>query len=212
MSAINRNEVTGIILAGGLGSRMGRVNKGLQILHGEPMVMHILRILSPQVANLMINANHDLNDYEQFNQVIHSDIFPDFVGPLAGIHVGLKNCTTQYLLSVPCDAPFLPVDLVKKLALSLENEKADIAIAFTKENDQLAHHPVFCLMNSNLCSHLENFIQQGGRKVRQWQSTLKVANTFFEEAEKFQNINHLEELNNANTANTTEIIRLKPSL
>lgn len=209
MSVITRNKITGIILAGGLGTRMGRVNKGLQLLHGEPMVMHILQTLSPQVASIMINANHDLADYEQFNQVIHRDIFPDFVGPLAGMHVGLKNCTTQYLLSVPCDAPFLPIDLATKLALSLENEKADIAIAFTKENDRPQHHPVFCLMKSTLCSHLEKFIQQGGRKVKEWQSTLKVANTYFEEAEKFQNINHLEELK---SANTTNIIRLKPSL
>ena len=209
MSAITRNEITGIILAGGLGSRMGRVNKGLQLLHGEPMVMHILRTLSPQVASVMINANHNLADYEQFNQVIHHDVFPDFVGPLAGIHVGLKNCTTKYLLSVPCDAPFLPTNLVTKLVRSLEEEKADLAIAFTKEKNLPQFHPVFCLMNSNLCSHLENFIQQGGRKVTQWQSTVKVANTYFEDAEKFQNINHLEELNNANTTN---LIKIKPSL
>ena len=209
MSAITRKEITGIILAGGLGSRMGRVNKGLQLLHGEPMVMHILRTLSPQVASVMINANHDLKVYEQFNQTIHSDIFSDYVGPLAGIHVGLKNCSTQYLLSVPCDAPFLPIDLATKLAISLEDEKADIAIAFTKENNRIQHHPVFCLMKSTLCSHLEKFIQQGGRKVTEWQSTLKMANTYFEETEKFQNINHLEELK---SANTTNIIRLKPSL
>jgi molybdopterin-guanine dinucleotide biosynthesis protein A len=209
MSSINRDEITGIILAGGLGSRMGKVNKGLQLLHGEPMVMHITRILCPQVESVMINANHDVVEYEQFNQSVHKDLFPDFAGPLAGIHVGLKNCTTQYLLSVPCDAPFLPIDLATKLAFSLEEGKADIAIAYTKEKDRIQYHPVFCLMKSNLCPHLENFIQQGGRKVTEWQSSLKVANTYFEDAEQFQNINHVEELNRANKS---KIIRSKPSL
>lgn len=199
MTTITKDQITGIILAGGLGFRMGNVNKGLQCLHGEAMIKPILRTLSAQVATMMINANQDLMEYAQFDIPLFSDIYPDYAGPLAGIHVGLKNCHTEYLLCAPCDAPFLPTNLASQLAINLEQQQADVAIAYTKENNHIQYHPVFCLMKSSLCEHLEKFIQQGGRKVSAWHATLKVADTFFKDNANFQNINDLKELSTANT-------------
>lgn len=131
MNRMNRADITGLILAGGRGSRMGNVNKGLQPFRGEPMVRHVLTRLAPQVGPLLINANRNLDAYAAFGVPVHPDRLPDFAGPLAGLQTGLSHCDTTYLVTAPCDSPFLPDDLVARLGDALEAASADLAVAVT---------------------------------------------------------------------------------
>lgn len=188
---IDPARITGLILAGGQGRRMGQVDKGLQAFRGYPMVMHVLLRLSPQVGAILINANRNLEAYEGLGHPVVSDRIEGYAGPLAGLHAGLARCETPYLLSAPCDSPFLPTDLAQRLAQGLIEQKADLAVARTGAQLQ----PVFCLMRSDLEQHLADFLQQGGRKVDAWTSGLRLAEVdFADQAEAFLNINTLEEL------------------
>jgi molybdopterin-guanine dinucleotide biosynthesis protein A len=191
-------DITGLILAGGRGMRMGQKNKGLQSLNAEPMIMHVLRRISPQVGSTIINANQDIPEYKKFNTPVFSDVFTGYAGPLAGIHCGLKNCKTNYLVSVPCDSPFLPLDLVGRLSTALAENDAQIAVVNTviKDGDGDSHsqQPVFSLLRSDLVNHLEDFLQTGGRKVSAWYKSLRVIEVTFEDLESFRNINTLAEL------------------
>src|SRR5690606_31030668 len=130
---IDKEHITGLILAGGRGSRMGGTDKGLQQLHGIPMALHALLRLAPQVGSVMINANRNLAAYESMGAPVWPDHSPDFAGPLAGIAVGLERCETPYLVTVPCDTPMFPDDMVPRLATALENEQAEIAMVHTRE-------------------------------------------------------------------------------
>lgn len=124
-------DVTGLILAGGRGSRMGSVDKGLQPFRGVPLVLHVLQRITPQVAHVMINANRNLPAYRTLCDTVVPDQIDGFPGPLAGLQVGLSHCRTRYLVSVPCDAPFLPADLVVRLADGLRENDVDVAVAVT---------------------------------------------------------------------------------
>ncbi len=190
-SGIESEQITGLILAGGQGRRMGTVDKGLQPFRGYPMVMHVILRLGPQVGPLLINANQNLPAYESLGHAVLPDEIQGYAGPLAGLHAGLKRCETAYLLSAPCDSPFLPADLAQRLAAGLLAQDAELAVAWTGTQA----HPVFCLMRAGLAPHLEAFLQQGGRKVDAWTNSLRVANVFFDdEADAFRNINTVEEL------------------
>src|SRR3954468_12443603 len=123
---ISKDEVTGVILAGGRGSRMGGADKGLQNFRGMPMGMFTLLRLAPQVGELMINANRNLAAYESFGVPVWPDSLADYAGPLAGFLTALEHCETEYLVTVPCDTPLFPQDLVQRLAQALEREGADI--------------------------------------------------------------------------------------
>lgn len=195
---IVKEEITGLILAGGRGMRMGQVNKGLQLLDGEPMVAHVLRRLAPQVGVMMINANQDLAIYAQLCPAVFADRFSGYAGPLAGLHCGLYHCTTPYLISVPCDSPFLPADLATRLACALEGHAAQIAVVTTVEevDGEMCQQaqPVFSLVRSDLLAHLENFLQSGGRKVSDWYASLNVVEVAFDDVACFRNINTLDEL------------------
>ncbi len=188
---IDPARITGLILAGGQGRRMGLVDKGLQPFRGYPMAMHVLLRLSPQVGALLINANRNLDAYADLGHPVISDLVEGYAGPLAGLHAGLTRCETQYMLSAPCDSPFLPADLAQRLATGLIEHNADLAVART--GSQV--HPVFCLMRADLGAHLGEFLQQGGRKVDAWTSNLRLADVdFADQADAFRNINTLEEL------------------
>ncbi|GAA4019169.1 molybdenum cofactor guanylyltransferase MobA [Actimicrobium antarcticum] len=188
------NNITGLILAGGRGTRMGTVDKGLQVFRGAPMAMHVLMRLAPQVDHIMINANQNLAAYESICTAVWPDEMQGFAGPLAGLQSGLMHCETAYLVTAPCDSPFLPLDLVERLRTALLEQDADLAVAVTGDAEHRQSHPVFCLLKSSLLSHLTLFLQQGGRKVDAWYVSLAVAEVHFDDEAAFRNINTLDEL------------------
>jgi len=184
-------RITGLVLAGGLGRRMGGVDKGLSLLDGEPLVEHIIRRLAPQVGRLIINANQNHDTYAGFGYPVVGDRIEGHAGPLAGLEAGLAACTTPYLLTVPCDSPFLPADLVSRLAACLTAHRASIAVARTGE--QL--HPVFSLIRSDELPELQAFIHAGGRRMEAWLRRLCWAPCPFDDCpEAFANINTPDEL------------------
>ena len=184
--------VTGVVLAGGQGRRMGGVDKGLQLLHGKPMVAHVLARLGPQVAEIIINANQNLQAYGGFGHRVVPDAIGGFAGPLAGLHAGLCTASHPLVLTVPCDSPFLPPDLCARLQQELQEN--DLAVA--KTGDQA--HPVFSLVRVSVRDHLSQFLSSGGRKIDAWYATLKTIEVpFDDEADAFRNINTREELNSA---------------
>ena len=192
-------RITGLVLAGGLGRRMGGVDKGLSLLDGETMVEHILRRLTPQVGRLIINANQNHDTYAGFGHPVVGDRIEGHAGPLAGLEAGLAACTTPYLVTVPCDSPFLPADLVSRLFSALTANDADLAVARTFDQAQ----PVFCLCRRSVLPHLTEFLAGGGRKIDRWYATLKVVEVSFDdEADAFENINTREELGRFETPGT----------
>src|SRR5882724_6710913 len=168
------NGVTGIVLAGGLGRRMGGVDKGLQLLHGKPMVEHVLARLAPQVGEIVINANQNAASYARFGHRVVGDEVSGFAGPLAGLHAGLKAASHPLAVTVPCDSPFLPADLVARLGQHLGAK--DLAVAKTGEQP----HPVFALVRRSVASNLEAFLAGGGRKIDAWYASLEVVEVAFD--------------------------------
>ncbi len=184
--------VSGIVLAGGLGRRMGGVDKGLQPLRGRPMVQWVLERLRPQVDEVLINANQNLETYAGFGHRVVPDDIAGFAGPLAGLHAGMKAAAHPLIATVPCDSPFLPLDLVQRLSGFLQGN--DLAVAKTGEQP----HPVFALVRRHCLESLEAFLAQGGRKIDAWYASLKVVEVSFDdEADAFRNINTREELKGA---------------
>ncbi|MDP2808725.1 MAG: molybdenum cofactor guanylyltransferase [Rhodocyclaceae bacterium] len=207
--------ITGVILAGGQGRRMGGVDKGLQSLNGRPLVQWVLERLVPQVGTVLISANQNLTRYAEFGYPVLPDRIPDFAGPrrgvpgmqstgprrgvpgmqsagpLAGLHAALSHATSPLLASVPCDSPFLPTDLVQRLRAALAAENAELAVART--GDRV--HRAFCLTRRGILPKLDAFLASGERKVGLFHASLKVAEVAFDdEADAFSNINTQEEL------------------
>jgi molybdopterin-guanine dinucleotide biosynthesis protein A len=186
------NGVSGIVLAGGQGRRMGGVDKGLVPLRGKPMVAWVLERLGPQVAEVVINANQNPAAYAAFGHRVVADAIGGFAGPLAGLHAGLAAAVHPLVVTVPCDSPFLPHDLVTRLSAALGAN--DLAVA--KTGDQ--PHPVFSLVRRSVHDHLTRFLAGGGRKIDAWYASLKVIEVSFDdEADAFRNINTREELKDA---------------
>jgi molybdopterin-guanine dinucleotide biosynthesis protein A len=184
-------SVTGLILAGGKGSRMGGVDKGLQAFRGKRLVDHVYERLAPQVGGIIINANQNQDEYRSFGVRVVSDAIGGFAGPLAGFHAGLSVSKRPFLASAPCDSPFLPEDLIARLYARIDETGAELAVA--KTGDQ--PHPVFSLMRRGVLDHLADFLKEGGRKIDAWYATLNVVEVAFDdEAEAFSNINTLDEL------------------
>jgi molybdopterin-guanine dinucleotide biosynthesis protein A len=181
--------ITGIVLAGGLGRRMGGVDKGLQPFRGRPMAQWAIERLAPQVDELIVNANQNRSDYERFGFRVVADELSGFAGPLAGLHAGMKAATRDFVVTVPCDSPFLPADLVARLRAALGPN--ELAVAKTGAQP----HPVFSLVSRAVLPHLESFLLSGGRKIDAWYATLKVVEVAFDDEEDaFRNINTREEL------------------
>jgi molybdopterin-guanine dinucleotide biosynthesis protein A len=188
---MNNNKITGVILAGGLGRRMGGIDKGLQELRGRPMTAWVIERLAPQVDELLINANQNGERYAAFGHRVVPDQIPDFAGPLAGLHAALSAAAHPLVATAPCDSPFLPADLISRLFAALTASDADLAVARTFDQP----HPVFCLCKREVLPHLTEFLESGGRKIDRWYATLKVVEVAFDdEAEAFENINTREEL------------------
>jgi molybdopterin-guanine dinucleotide biosynthesis protein A len=170
---ISPENITGLILAGGRGSRMGGVDKGLQNFNGIPLALHTLMRLGPQVETVMVNANRNLSAYESFGASVWPDASADFAGPLSGFLVGLERAETPYLLTVPCDTPRLPLDLAERLANALVRDGAEIAMAAAPEvkpdgSIEVRAQPVFCLIKIELSESLVAFMHAGGRKIDVW--------------------------------------------
>ena len=196
-------DITGLILAGGRGSRMGGVDKGLQNFNGMPMALHTLLRLQLQVGQVIINANRNLAAYESFGAPVWPDVLQDYAGPLAGFLTGLERCETPYLVTVPCDSPRFPLDLVARLAEAMEREQADIAMAAALESDEQGRtavrtQPVFCLLRVELLESLVRFTQGGGRKIDAWTGQHKTVVVPFDhpgdDPLAFANANTLAEL------------------
>ena len=194
MTPIATDDITGLILAGGRGSRMGGVDKGLQNHLGMPLAMHAMLRLQPQVGQLMVNANRNLSAYESMGVPVWPDALADYPGPLAGFLTGLERCETPYLASVPCDTPNFPTDLVARLAAALQAEDAEIAIAATREDGVVQLQPVFCLMRAELLESLVAFTGSGQRKIDRWTSQHRCATVVFDDTGAFFNANTPEEL------------------
>ena len=196
---MDKNQITGIVLAGGRGSRMGGVDKGLQLFNGQPLIEHALQRLHPQVGTMLINANRNLDVYTTWGTPVLADDLADFAGPLAGFLVGLANCQTPYLATVPCDTPRYPLDLVARLADALERENADIAMASSPDDTgKLCHQPVFCLLKRELLTSLQTFTATGGRKIGAWAAQHKLVRVPFnltdDDTAAFYNANTLADL------------------
>jgi molybdenum cofactor guanylyltransferase len=192
---ISNQDITGLILAGGRGSRMGGVDKGLQNHRGLPLAMHALMRLQPQVGAIVINANRNLGAYEAMGAPVYPDSTQDFAGPLAGVLVGLEQCQTPWLVTVPCDSPDFPLDLVEQLARTAAAQHADIAYAVTTEADGREQtHPVFCLLKNELMESLVAFMQGGERKIDAWFAQHKAVGVHFADARAFFNANTAQEL------------------
>ena len=198
---IDRSNITGVILAGGRGSRMGGVDKGLQNFNGMPLALATLLRLQPQVGELMINANRNLSAYESFGVPVWPDVLPDYAGPLAGFLTALEHCETPWLATVPCDTPLFPLDLVERLAQAAEDQDAQIAMASAREDDgPLRPQPVFCLLRVELLESLVRFTQGGGRKIDGWTALHTTVVVPFDKPgdppRAFFNANTLAELHN----------------
>ncbi len=188
-------RVTGLILAGGQGQRMGGADKGLQPLGGMPLVMHVLWRLAPQVQDVVINANRNLGAYEGLGRTVVPDLSGDFQGPLAGVLAGLPYCDTPWLMTAPCDTPFFPADLVEQLVVAAEASGAEVAMPVTPTNDGRDQpHPVFLLLRAELYESLQAFLQGGGRKIDRWTDTLACERVRFSDSEAFFNANTPDEL------------------
>jgi molybdenum cofactor guanylyltransferase len=218
-----REAVTGLILAGGRGSRMGHVDKGLQPFRGSTMAEHVMARLAPQVDALAINANQNHARYAAFGVPVWADDLAGFEGPLAGLQTALRRCATPLLVTAPCDSPFLPLDLVARLHAALDAEGADLALAETAPGDDDtdagarangtkvpdAHartgapraqaQPVFALVRVSALAPLSTYLADGGRRMDGWYGAIKVARVRFDDASAFRNINTLQELQRYDT-------------
>jgi molybdenum cofactor guanylyltransferase len=189
-----RAAITGIVLAGGLGRRMGAdgagTDKGLRAFRGRPMASHVIDRLAPQVGSLAINANRNLDAWRRFGAPVFPDEVEGFAGPLAGLHAAMAHATTPWLVTAPCDSPFLPADLVARLAHELAQADAQLAVARTGEQP----HPVFMLVDRSLRAHLEAFLATGRRRIDAWYAPLRVVEVAFDDEAAFRNINTADEL------------------
>ncbi len=170
---------------------MGGVDKGWVELAGVPMIVHVLRRLAPQVDEILINANQNLERYQALGHAVFADAVGGFAGPLAGLHAGMTHATREMVVTVPCDSPFLPADLVDRLHAGLVAKRAQLAVAKTFDQP----HPVFALVRRDVLPSLAAFLERGGRKIDAWYAALEVVEVAFDdEADAFRNINTTDEL------------------
>ena len=201
--------VCAVVLAGGRATRMGGVDKGLQLFRGQTLVDIALARLRRQSAGepglIAINANRNQDRYAALGVPVWSDSVPDYAGPLAGFLSAMQQCRDRHawVLCVPCDSPLFPLDLLARLSAAVATEEADIAMAMAPDAQPDGHavlrpQPVFCLMRSNLADSLERFIADGGRKVGAWTASHRQTRVPFnaagDDARAFANANTLDEL------------------
>ncbi len=192
---IDPRLITGLVLAGGLGSRMGGIDKGLQDYRGTPLALRALRRLAPQVGSVAVNANRNIAVYEAMGVPVWPDGLAGHPGPLAGFLAGLERCSTPWLATVPCDSPLFPEDLVQRLAAAFDLDPAtELAMATTPEEGRPRPQPVFCLMRCTVKESLLRFIHEGQRKVELWAALHTTRLVRFDDAGAFANANTAAEL------------------
>lgn len=192
-------SITGLVLAGGRATRMGGLDKGLQLLHGKPLVVHVLERLAPQTGALIVSANRHQHEYAMLGAPwrvsVIADASPSFDGPLAGLLAGLRAAQTDWLLAAPCDSPYLPVDLGVRLGATLDAQGADIATTRTvSASGETTLHPVFALLRTALADDLAAFLATGERSVRVWYARHNTIEVPFVDERAFYNVNSLREL------------------
>lgn len=204
-----KNNIIGVILAGGRGSRMDESDKGLITLHGETLIARVLRALEGQVGRVLISANRNLEQYRRFGVEVISDELPDYQGPLAGILTALNTIRTTgnkdirtepLLLTVPCDSPYISPGIGRRLYESLVCHNARLAVAY----DGRRLHPVFSLMRADVRDSLLAFLTGGERKIDRWYKGLPVCRADCSDIpECFINLNTPGELEKARLQNRT---------
>ncbi|MEK6349520.1 MAG: molybdenum cofactor guanylyltransferase MobA [Burkholderia sp.] len=199
LTAARRAALTALLLAGGQGSRMGGVDKGLQPLHGEPLAPHVLRRLAPQAGACLISANRNPDVYlalgQPYSARVVGDATPGFAGPLAGLLAGLRAARTPLVLTAPCDTPYLPLDLAARLLAAREAQAAGIAVAVSVDADGTRHaQPTFALVSVALADDLEAALAAGERRVRAWYARHTAVEVPFHDERAFYNANSLQEL------------------
>jgi len=186
MMKLNSQQITAVILAGGMGRRMGGQDKGQLILNGRPLIEYVLEAIEPQVKTILINANRHQAEYARYGYSVIPDVLQGYQGPLAGFASGMRAATTPYIVTLPCDGPFSAPDLVARLTAALQNMHADIAVAHDGERLQ----PVYALLPTILQSNLEDFLASGERKIDRWYTQHNIAFAdFADTTQTFQNIN-----------------------
>lgn len=188
---VEPQQITAVILAGGKGRRLQGNDKGLVVFQHKPMIEHILEIIAPQVASIVINANRNQDKYQSYGYPVISDELSDFQGPLAGFSTAMAEVASPYILTLPCDGPFLSASYVSQLCNALNDSDAELAIAHDGERMQ----PVHALIPVSLKASLDSFLQSGDRKIDRWyaQHTYALAD-FSDTPEIFNNINTKEQL------------------
>jgi molybdenum cofactor guanylyltransferase len=193
------SDITGVILAGGRGTRMGGEDKGLLPLAGKPMIAHVIDRLAPQVATLIISANRNLDAYRQFGLPVISDRIPGFGGPLAGLHSALSTIHTDWLISVPCDTPYVPVDYVPRMCTAIDRQPAGVV------HDGTRLQAGFCLLHRDLLPQLTAALDAQEFAVHRFLHKVHAVHVnFSDEADAFRNINTPEELAQAQTVHDTQ--------
>ncbi|SFX75609.1 molybdenum cofactor guanylyltransferase MobA [Marinospirillum alkaliphilum] len=189
MSSFTPDSVTGVILAGGEGRRMGGQDKGWVEYEGQPLIHHVITRLQPQVDQLLINANRNQQAYEALGFRVIGDLQEGFHGPLMGILTGLQSAETEWVIFAPCDGPFLPLDLVSQLLQATRTDNTRIAVAADGERLQ----PVVVLLHTSLASPLQQAMQQGERKPDRWYASIGMTQVDFD-PRTLRNFNRPEEL------------------
>ena len=188
---LRSDKVTGLVLAGGQARRMAGRDKGLIELAGQPMVHWVVQRLVPQTASVLISANRNIDRYADLGFEVIRDVDSSFLGPLAGISMGLTRGATPWLVSVPCDSPLLVADLVARLSAAVAENDTGIAVA----HDGNRLQPVFSLIHRDLAPDLVDFLHSGGRKIDLWLDRHGWARVdFSDHSDMFLNINTPEEL------------------
>jgi len=189
--AVTRQIFTGVILAGGQAQRMGGQDKGLIELNGSPMVQYVLEAIVPQVNKVIINANRNQDIYSHYGHEVIGDEFEGFFGPLAGMASSMRAVNTPFMLTVPCDSPFVPDDLAKRLYLQMITKETDISVA----HDGSRIQPVFVLLKTSLLDSMLDFLNKGERKIDKWFEKHRLAVTnFSDKPDTFININNRDDL------------------
>lgn len=179
-------DISAVILAGGRARRMDGEDKGLIELNGRPLLDYIIRALRPQVGEILVNANRNLDRYRAFGYPVKQDMLGDFFGPLVGMATGMQATGKRYLLTVPCDSPFVPSQLAVTLYRALISESAEISVA----HDGVRMQPVFALLDCQLLPSLLDYLSAGGRKIDTWYAQQRLALADFSAApETFLNLN-----------------------
>ncbi len=183
-------QITGVVLAGGRATRMGGVDKGLVAVNGRPMIAWVIDVLRRQVADILINANRNLDQYRALGYPVIDDGDRDFRGPLAGIASGLRAAASKYVAFAPCDSPLVCGDLVPRLYAALSSAGTRIAVA----HDGKRLQPVFVLLERALLEDLVRYLDSGERKIDRWYAEHGYASADFSDvAASFTNINAPEE-------------------